>query len=441
MHAQRMCTDAMGSCELTLDWTFSTSAWGPGDHTITVKAVDQLDHQAQDLTWKVTVEDPTFAPVALTRDAIIYQRTGVSSAVQQERQQQANPTSCGSGDETGNESDRFVEADAPCSTLLYYVSDNTGQRYTHAKLRGCDAAHATNQGVRGYYILQFGATIGRQRAFRMSHAPAGTQRISFEVATDVVKAFAAGYNDCLASAKRDGRSKVTIAIGTTNDGLSASSDDPRGAQAGAYNGTEFAQLVRSLARYISGGHQDGRNWEDWIIVRGAIDIELSWSYQEAAKAFVDSYAQEWSGRLLSPSAIDGCPPSGSNCDARSNRPGCPQLPRAAPDSCTNHWTQSEAHYVMWGKGGLLPIPQTYVKRQPPQWRALSKYGTRRGLPKSASCDRDKRIRFVAPVTEHKQAAATWDRRMGWERLAETIGTDPCTRQSRVPFNVEVSAGW
>jgi hypothetical protein len=427
MHKAQGC--ANGSCPMSLDWIFSTIVWGPGDHTISTTVTDQLGHASPTQSWTVTAEDPATEPTPPARDAVVYDQD-VASVRTAQTATQASARTCGDGDATAG-----APANAPCPTLLYYVSDSSNARYSHADSNGCNAARTINAGTHGfYYVLQFGATKGTEDVTLMSDHSAGpSNRLTFAQDLKIAESFAKGYTRCLDAAMKDGHHKLSIAMGTTNDGLTSTS-------LGQSNGQRWGDQVKAFAKFVAGRHTDGRTWSDWIIARGAIDMENGYSQPEAARAFVDGYSAHWSGTLVDIGAIDGCPPKG-NCAAQSDRIGCSTSTAA---SCVNHWTQADDYYVSWGQGHVVSIPQIYVPdaKAQHQWQHLSLYGACHPAP----CSRSRQIVLPAPITQRNRAGTDgqFDFKSGWSALAKALNHDrgnAYTRENRIPFNVQVAASW
>jgi hypothetical protein len=346
MHFAQACPT--GSCSKSLAYTFHTSEWGAGDHTVRVVVTDQLD-QPFDQSWTVTTQDPGDyqAQQEPPADAQIYFR---------DFRTQASDTTI--GDDGGlTSSTGSYGGPAPYPSPYYYVSP--GATPTSARNRGCSAAQ---QHRRGFMFLAFGGMKIRSGGnyTKSPSSPAGDNGYkSFHDDLSIAEGFAKGYKEC-----RTG--SITTAISLTVN------NDLQNTQA---LGQAWGSTVKSFNGYL---RQHG--YSNIVFGDGGNDIEGSYSSPGAVFTWLSGYRQSTKALMANSGSADGCPPvTNGTCAVRGD------------GGQVRNWTQDDYWRLSTGATGTADVafPQVYCRMQAKQWQHVSLYGaTHHNVP----------IYFLSPLT-------------------------------------------
>jgi len=279
------------------------------------------------------------------------------------------------------------------------VSRYLGQAGTDVFERyGCKQAQEMQAGQDGVAVLLFG-----KPAYNSSTEQYGTKLLNnsntFTSTVDISRSaelWVEGFWRC----KQPNNSRITLAIGTSNSGLT-SEISHRHAEA-------WAALVDDVAEYVK-----SKKYPERITIAAASNIELNWSPPDIARGWVLTYTITAHQRLYVIGDCSGCP--------YSERPGW------VPD---NNWTQEDIWYVNWGAYRSYPIPEVYNEWgvSAAQWQAVARWAVDNNYDP---------MRFWGALTQwqactDKSDPCTGKKNLpeqGWKQFWETLNRDPKTAQN------------
>jgi hypothetical protein len=223
------------------------------------------------------------------------------------------------------------------------------------------------------------------------------------------RSFAQGYWNCTGS---DTKSKVTLALGTSNYG----SWFRTGSNA-TNHGKAWAGMVLSLAQWLA-----TQPYGAQVTAAGAIDIELAWNKPGVSKNWVAGFDSADQGKVHFYDFGD-C----NSCPSRT-------YPGWTP---ANDWTREDVWYVSWGAGPAYPLSLIYATSgiNARQWTWMSLYSyTEKGA----------RMQFNGEMTQwqacqQRGGCAYIDNtpQQGWTQLWNETFMDVRTRQSMMPWSTDI----
>jgi hypothetical protein len=271
-----------------------------------------------------------------------------------------------------------LAAPAPTTTRYMTTTDPTVLYQ-----EGCNQ---TNES--GIVILDFGEPWFDGTLYGTIVFGSNTFRSVADIETGV-KGWLRGYWNC------GGAGSVRLAVGTSN----------YGGHAGAGHGAAWAQMVTELNDWVV----QPPSWSARESVRGADDLEPSWSPPSAARAWVDAYGNASHFPFYNYGSADGCPPYGA---------------------CTNGWTEEDLWYVAYGATAAWPIPEIYSSANAQQWYHLGLYG---------AVNHGSTVQFLGTLTQWAAAGSccTNSPEQGWQQLADALDADSRTAQT-LPYSTDIT---
>lgn len=196
-----------------------------------------------------------------------------------------------------------------------------------------------------FAILDFGQpweSSGKQGTWSFNSAYG--RFLSTTTIQDAVKEFARGYYNGSGS---DVYSQMRVGVGTNNYGSKTT----------YAHGQAWARLVKDVGSWLA-----SNNYGKQVSVRGASDIEMSYSSVSTAYNWVNGYNSAWSYPYYMYDYGDaaGCPQSGTTSN---------------PGKCNNGWTQDHVEYVSWGAASAVNLPEIYSTAggNAKQWQQIALY--------------------------------------------------------------------
>ncbi len=242
------------------------------------------------------------------------------------------------------------------ASTSHYVRNLTGAASDVSTMNaeGCSDAQANAAGIQHLVLLDVGAQNLSGTTWRVQLSATSTVITDAQLVT-AVNGYVDGYASC-----RSGTDPATIAIGTNNDGATATDRSTAA-------GTEWANNVVEPVGQHAAAHAG-------IVIAGANDIEPDFTGLESeAEAWTRAYLAATSAPYVFAGAASGCPTT------------------ATAGACNYQWTQGNFYNLAHGisPSRILALPQIYYADNAQQWKYIS-------LSHASGADR---IDFIGSLSE------------------------------------------
>jgi hypothetical protein len=268
---------------------------------------------------------------------------------------------------------------------------------------GCAQGQITPSGINAFVVLDFGYPGQNGAYYGAWYLPNGNVFVSTGGIESLVEQYMIGFHDCSPA-----QAQLTLAVGTVNSGAGLTTGQ---AQAWAY-------MINDLWTWIN----TPPSYADKISVAGGIDIEPGFGPAAAARAWVDSYAQNFTGMsfLYNYGTCDGCP--------------LQWCPTCTAGTINYTWTLDDIYHVAYGALPSYPTPEIYLTNgwNATQWYWMSRYSWvyhvvainfKATMTQWGACHYDGNLPtcIVAGTLNTPYA--------GWSQLYGDVNADPNTQQA------------
>jgi hypothetical protein len=305
--------------------------------------------------------------------------------------------------------------DVPAPSTSRYVrnidpnaSDKDNAALLHSE--GCDDAREHPESSERLSLLDIGAQTTRDLSAPGVLLSATERRITNAQLVAALKGYLAGYEQC-----NTGKGRVTIAVGTNNDGDFA-------AYPADQKATDWATQVIEPLRLQAA--DDGKG----ITLAGAVDTEAAFASTEAqAETWITTFLDNTPADLIENGSADACPiPLGAtdqDCDAVGTD----------GDQGTNTWSQQDYYQLAHGLNPdrIRALPQIYVPSQAGQWANISLTGAADGGP----------IDFLGTLSQEAACGTTCSlsAERAWSTLWYALSTNSLTAATSMPIATDLRA--